>query len=92
MEIEIFSVGNYEGTADSGVILLINIKEENTSEYENMLSGLPSIFYDSALIDRFHGFIKGWDIPRMHDDLKINGWALNSECFSEIMYLPFLIN
>ncbi|MBU3188740.1 BREX system Lon protease-like protein BrxL [Clostridium bowmanii] len=87
METGVFTVGSYEGTADSGVVLLGNIKEENMSEYDNMLGELPKIFQESALIDRFHGFIKGWDIPRMHDDLKVNGWALNSEYFSEIMHL-----
>src|SRR5690606_32199942 len=40
-----------------------------------------------ALLDRFHGFIKGWDIPRMKESLKVNGWALNVEYFSEIMHL-----
>jgi len=87
MESGVFTIGNYEGTADSGVILLGNIKAENMNEHDNMLEELPKIFHESALIDRFHGFIKGWDIPRMHDDLKINGWALNSEYFSEIMHL-----
>ncbi|MZQ76086.1 MAG: BREX system Lon protease-like protein BrxL [Peptoclostridium sp.] len=87
MESGIFTVGNYEGTAESGVVLLGNINEENMNEYGNMLEELPKIFHESALIDRFHGFIKGWDIPRMHDDLKISDWALNSEYFSEIMHL-----
>ena len=32
------------------------------------------LFRESALIDRIHGFIKGWDIPRMNDDLKLSGW------------------
>ncbi|MFR5757873.1 MAG: BREX system Lon protease-like protein BrxL [Bacteroides cellulosilyticus] len=26
-------------------------------------------------------FVKGWDIPRMNEGLKICGWALNSEYF-----------
>lgn len=87
MESGIFTVGNYEGTAEAGVILLGNIKQENMNEYENMLDELPNVFHESALIDRFHGFIKGWDIPRMHDDLKISDWALNSEYFCTIMHL-----
>ena len=41
---------------------------------------------DSALIDRFHGFIKGWDVPRMNEDMKVKDWALNTEYFSEIMH------
>ena len=87
MESGVFTVGNYEGTADSGIILLGNISKENMDEYKSMFSELPNAFHESALIDRFHGFIKGWDIPRMHDDLKISGWALNSEYFCSIMHL-----
>ncbi|KAF5067509.1 BREX system Lon protease-like protein BrxL [Acetobacterium wieringae] len=87
MESGVFTVGNYEGAADSGIILLGNISEDNMDEYKSMFIELPSVFHESALIDRFHGFIKGWDIPRMHDDLKISGWALNSEYFCTILHL-----
>lgn len=87
MESGVFTVGSYEGTADAGVILLGNIKQEKMDEFDDMFSELPSVFHESALLDRFHGFIKGWDIPRMHDDLKIAGWALNSEYFCSIMHL-----
>jgi ATP-dependent Lon protease len=86
MESGVYTVGNYEGTADSGIILLGNISQDNMDEYKSMFTELPPVFHESALIDRFHGFIKGWDIPRMHDDLKISGWALNSEYFSTIMH------
>ena len=51
-----------------------------------MFCELPKVFHESALIERFHGFIKGWNIPRMTDDLKISGWALNSEYFCSILY------
>lgn len=52
----------------------------------NMFKDLPHVFHESALVDRFHGFLKGWELPRMNDDLKICGWALNSEYFSTIMH------
>ncbi|MBR8701566.1 MULTISPECIES: BREX system Lon protease-like protein BrxL [unclassified Fusobacterium] len=87
MESGIYTVGNYEGTAESGIILLGNISADNMSVEKNMFQELPEVFHESALIDRFHGFIKGWDIPRMHDDLKISGWALNSEYFCTILHL-----
>ena len=44
------------------------------------------MFHESALIERFHGFIKGWNIPRMTEDLKVSGWAMNSEYFSTILH------
>lgn len=51
-----------------------------------MFEELPTVFHESALIDRFHGFIMGWKIPRMTNDLKICGWGLNSEYFTTIMH------
>lgn len=81
-----YTVGNHEGSADSGIVLLGNIPANFMNEYLNMFSELPKVFHESALIDRFHGFLKGWKLPRMNEDLKICGWALNSEYFSTIMH------
>lgn len=88
LESGIFTVGNYEGTANAGLILCGNISKDimDSDGYSNMFVELPKEFHESALIDRFHGFIKGWNIPRMNDDLKISGWALNSEYFCSIMH------
>lgn len=88
LESGIFTVGNYEGTANAGMILCGNIKKEtmDADGYSNMFEELPDVFHESALIERFHGFIKGWNIPRMNDDLKISGWALNSEYFCSILH------
>ncbi len=88
LESGIYTVGNHEGTADAGMILCGNIPKEimDGDGYSNMFQKLPGVFHESALIDRFHGFIKGWNIPRMNDDLKVAGWALNSEYFCSIMH------
>lgn len=83
-----FTVGDYKGVADAGMVLCGNIRKEimDADGYSNMFVELPEVFHESALIERFHGFIKGWNIPRMNDDLKVNGWALNSEYFCSIMH------
>ncbi len=88
LESGIYTVGNYEGVADAGMILCGNISKETMDNdgTTNMFEELPIVFHESALIERFHGFIKGWHIPRMHDDLKIAGWALNSEYFCAILH------
>lgn len=82
-----FNIGGYEGESEAGIVLLGNIKQENMNEYNSMFDELPSLFQESALVDRIHGFIKGWDIPKMSDDLKVSGWALNSEYFCSIMHM-----
>lgn len=83
-----FTIGDYKGTADAGVVLCGNIRKEimDADGYSNMFVELPVVFHESALIERFHGFIKGWNIPRMNDDLKVSGWALNSEYFCSILH------
>ncbi|XOQ52598.1 MAG: ATP-dependent Lon protease [Succiniclasticum sp.] len=88
LESGIYTVGNHEGTAYAGVILCGNISQSVMEDdgFSNMFEELPKVFHESALIERFHGFIKGWNIPRMNDDLKASGWALNSEYFCSIMH------
>lgn len=88
LESGVFTVGNYEGTASAGVILCGNISKEtmDNNGTTDMFCELPQVFHESALIERFHGFIKGWNIPRMTDDLKVCGWALNSEYFCSILH------
>ena len=82
-----YRVGSSKGTGNAGLILLGNINFDFMNENKNMFTELPTIFHESALIDRFHGFIKGWNIPKMDESLKANGWALNSEYFGEIVHI-----
>lgn len=81
------TVGKHRIIGKAGVILLGNIPQTEMDETQDMFQKLPEVFHESALLDRFHGFIRGRDIPRMNENLKINGWALNTEYFSEIMHL-----
>ena len=83
-----FTVGNYKGVADAGMILCGNISIEAMKKdgYADMFTELPKVFHESALIERFHGFLRGWNIPRMNDDLKMQGWGLNSEYFGSILH------
>ena len=88
LESGLYTVGNHSNNADAGVILCGNISKAimDMNGEENMFDELPQVFHESALIERFHGFIKGWNIPRMNDDMKICGWALNSEYFCSILH------
>jgi ATP-dependent Lon protease len=80
-------VNGYNVSSDAGIVFLGNIETSNMDEYKNMLTELPTLFQESALVDRMHGFIKGWEIPPMQPGLKISGWALNTEYFCTILHL-----
>ncbi len=83
-----FTVGDFAGRGDAGLVLSGNVPMDamETDGYGDMFESLPTVFHESALIDRFHGLIRGWNIPRMNDDLKITGWAMNSEYFTSILH------
>lgn len=76
----------HEVNVDAGIVFLGNIAGSAMNEYTNMFAELPEPFHRVPFLDRIHGFIKGWELPRMNDDLKAYGWALNSEYFSSIMH------
>ncbi len=73
--------------ADAGIIVLGNIDASKFNINENMMEEVSPVFKESAALDRFHGFIPGWELPRMHQGLVANGWALNTEYFAEVLHL-----
>ncbi len=87
MEQGTVKIGGKDDTANAGFVMLGNIDEGNMHASKKMFADLPEIFRTTALMDRIHGFIKGWEIPRMNEGLKIRGWALNTEYFTSIMHL-----
>ena len=89
-----FTVAKYKGDSNCGLMVLGNIPlDENKRPLNKQyFANLHRFFMDPALLDRFHGFIEGWYLPRMREELKINGYGLNVEYFSEILnemrYVP----
>jgi ATP-dependent Lon protease len=83
-----FSVANYKGESSAGLMVLGNIPltQERKPVNNRYFVNLHKFFNDPALLDRFHGFIEGWKLPRMREDLILRGYALNVEYFSEILH------
>ncbi len=73
--------------ADAGIVVLGNINAERFNVNTNMVQQISPVFRESASLDRFHGFIPGWELPRMHQGLIADGWALNTEYFTEVLHL-----
>ena len=82
-----FTVAKYKGDSTCGLIVLGNIPlDENKRPLNKQyVANLHKFFMDPALLDRFHGFIEGWYLPRMREEMKISGYGLNVEYFSEIL-------
>lgn len=82
-----FTMGQAKQTSTAGFILLGNIELDahKMPINKHYFQELPSVFHDTALLDRFHGMIEGWYLPRITEDLKLEGYSLNVEYFSEIL-------
>lgn len=84
-----FSIANVRQTSNAGFIILGNIPldEDNNPIVKSYFEPLPDVFRESAFLDRFHGFIKGWEMPRINQSMIMDGNTLNVEYFSEILHL-----
>lgn len=72
--------------ADAGIVVLGNVDASCFNLDANLVRELNPVFRESAIMDRFHGLIPGWEIPRFKTDMIANGWALNTEYFAEVLH------
>ena len=72
--------------AGAGIVVLGNIDADRFNTSSNMVEAINPTFRESATLDRFHGFVPGWEIPRMNQGLIANGWAINTEYFAEVLH------
>lgn len=81
-------VDNYAFMSECGMMLLGNIEltENRRPMSERYFDELPINFKESALLDRFHGFIEGWLLPRVNNDMALRDWTINVEFFSEVLH------
>ncbi len=82
------TIDNNEFSSECGLMLMGNIPlTESNQPVSNFYFGnLPENFRESALLDRFHCFIEGWILPRVHKGMIYKGWTINVEYFSEILH------
>ena len=64
----------------------ILLSEDNEPLNQKYFDSLPEVFKESALLDRFHGMIEGWLLPRVNVDMALHDWTLNVEFFSEFLH------
>ena len=83
------TVDNYAFLSECSAMLMGNIPLSNANLPLNnkYFTSLPENFRESALLDRFHGFIEGWYLPRMDKSMILKDWTLNVEYFSEVLHL-----
>ena len=76
----------FQSECGLGLIGNIGLTDEMLPSGNDYYRYLPGVFRDSATLDRFHGFIQGWQMPRLGIGSIVDGWSLNTEYISEIFH------
>ena len=86
MESGEFSRGKESIRADGGVVMVGNfeVDVEHQQRVGHLFGPLPpEMRSDTALMDRIHAYLPGWDLPKVHRDLLTNHFGLVSDFLSE---------
>lgn len=85
-----FSRGNTEAAAESGFVMLANITlDENHVPVhlgEGLFREIPNFLQETAFVDRLHGIIPGWYMPRVSKDTPSVTLGFKGDFFSEILH------
>lgn len=78
------------GTAESGFVMLGNItlgiNRLPLYESDGIFKELPNALQESAFIDRIHGLIEGWFMPRVSRNTPSRTLGFKGDFFSEVLH------
>lgn len=85
-----FRVMGFHGTSEAGFAILGNIPmEDGRPRDDNYFNELPRWLKGvgaTALLDRFHALIPGWELPRIESSFICESFALRADYFSEVLH------
>jgi ATP-dependent Lon protease len=82
--------GGRSFVADSSLVFTGNIELDGegrlpSRQYAHLFEALPEELCDAAIGERIHGFIPGWEIPKISDQVLADGVGLLSDYFGEVL-------
>jgi ATP-dependent Lon protease len=85
-----YAAGGKTFTSDCSVLFTGNIGlspdgKGPRADYPHLFQVFPAALNTSALVDRIHGFIPGWELPRISDQMLSNDMGFLSDYFGEVV-------
>jgi ATP-dependent Lon protease len=84
-----YSKGKFTVSADAGAVFIANVQIDNRGlpvNANNLFGELPTLLQESALLDRIHGILPGWQLPRMSVDALSKGVGLKADYLGEMFH------
>ncbi|RMG73907.1 MAG: BREX system Lon protease-like protein BrxL [Chloroflexi bacterium] len=88
MESGKYTRGNQMASSDCGVVFLGNIEIGFNGHpvRQVLFDELPSFLRETAFIDRIHGLLPGWELPKIQRDSPARQLALKADYFGEVLH------
>ncbi|MER2511422.1 MAG: protease Lon-related BREX system protein BrxL, partial [Nitrosomonas ureae] len=82
-----FARGRDQINANASMVFVGNINQsvDTLVKTSHLLSPFPENMIDSAFFDRFHGYIPGWEIPKMKPEFFTNNYGLIVDYLAEYL-------
>lgn len=80
--------GTQKIEASAGLVLLANIPmdEHKRPLHENLFAELPEFLHETAFIDRIHGIVPGWELPRIQQTSIATGIGFKADYFGDVLH------
>jgi len=89
LEAGYFTRGKQKVTSEAGIVMLANIPIESSGRprSENLFESLPEFLQETAFIDRLHGVLPGWDLPKFNSNMTPKGIGFKGDFFAEALHV-----
>lgn len=88
MESGEFSRGTRKVASDASLVLTGNLEvsgDAPSEVYTHLFEELPAALIDAAFLDRIHGYIPGWEIPKISHSSLARGTGFVIDYFGEVL-------
>jgi ATP-dependent Lon protease len=80
--------GKQQIAATASTVILANIPLDSNKRPRsmNLFSNLPPFLGETAFIDRIHGILPGWELPRVHEQAISASIGFKADFFGEVLH------
>lgn len=88
LEAGYFTRGKHKVTSECSIVMLANIPIDSSGGpiEANLFTYLPDFLGETAFIDRLHGILPGWELPKFNTNMIPNEIGFKADFFGEILH------
>jgi ATP-dependent Lon protease len=88
LEAGYFTRGKQRVATEASLVMLANVPMGTSKrpQNENLFMNLPAFIRETAFIDRIHGLLPGWELPKFDSRMIASGIGFKADFFAEVLH------